>query len=387
MGQRTVISLHYLLTGVLTALWGATLPANDARLGLGPGRIGAVLLLLGVCGVVAMPVAGRLAGRWTERRMLRTAAPLCAAALAGPGLSGTYPLLMASVVLLGLCLGALNVMLSVYAVAVERRAGRPIMSTLYGVWTLGAVGGGAATSLLLWSGTDVSPLLVAAATLLAVLFVAVGRRLGPAHAAAVGSDAPRAAGGAGTGMIVLLGVVGAAAFITEGAATDWAGLHASRVLGADPGTASLVYTAFFAAMTVARLAGDAVRARMAAPALLRRAALVTLGGYALVLASPAADAARIGLAMAGWALTGVGMSVVWPVVSAAAGAAGLADARQLSLVTTIAYTGGLIGPAVIGAFAAATSLPLALLIPALLVLVVAGSAPLLAPALSPQVAA
>ncbi|HEY1176788.1 MAG TPA: hypothetical protein VGF17_11565, partial [Phytomonospora sp.] len=52
---------HYTLTGVLTALWGASLPATDARLDLGEARVGALLLALSLGVLAAMPAAGRLA--------------------------------------------------------------------------------------------------------------------------------------------------------------------------------------------------------------------------------------------------------------------------------------------------------------------------------------
>jgi hypothetical protein len=222
--------------------------------------------------------------------------------------------------------------------------------------------------------------LVIFAAALVVAGLAITRNL-PAPAvrrSADGSAADAAGGRSGVerrvGLVVGLGLVGAAAFLTEGAATDWAGVHATRVLGADPAVGSLVYTAFFVAMTVVRFVGDPVQARLGAAATIRYAGATATVGYGLVLLASITQTARVGTAMAGWILAGAGMAVVWPVVVSALGSSG-ASGRRLSTVTTISYGGGLVGPALIGAVAGRAGLSVALLIPGVLAVVVAGAAP------------
>ncbi|MBB5079134.1 MFS transporter [Nonomuraea endophytica] len=384
MAGRGTIMLSYGLTGVMNALWGATLPATDARLELGPGRLGGLLMALAVGALVAMPVAGRLAERWTGRRLLRICAPAAALGLAGPALAGGVETLMISAVVLGMLFGLLNVALSLQAAAVERSLARPIMATVHGTWTLGAVAGGAVITAALRAGLDVRVLMGAGAIILALALLGVKGtpdprlRLVPQPAEHARPAPPR------PGLMVMLGVVGAAAFITEGAATDWAGVHATRVLGADPATGSLVYTVFFVAMTLVRFAGDALRTRLGVRTTIRLCGVTATAGYGLVLLAgvlPFGAAARVGCAMAGWALAGAGMAVVWPIVASLLGAADGA-ARRLSAVTTISYGGGLVGPALIGYVATAATLPLALVIPAALALLVATAAPPLLNAVS-----
>ena len=166
MGARGAVAVQYAAAGALTALWGASLPSTDARLDLGAARLGAVLMSVAVGALVAMPVAGRLADRWTARRLLRVTAPGAALALTGPALAGSFGTLAVAAVGLGVLLGGLNVALSVQAVAVERAAGRPVMSTMHGTWTLGAVGGGGALAAGLRAGVDARTLLVLGAVLL-----------------------------------------------------------------------------------------------------------------------------------------------------------------------------------------------------------------------------
>jgi MFS family permease len=417
---RAGITVSYLLTGMLNALWGATLPVTDQRLDLGAGRLGGLLIALAAGALAAMPVAGWLAERWTGQRLLRLAAPAAALALTGPALAPSFTLLVIAVVVLGMAFGALNVALSVQAVAVERQAARPIMATLHGTWTLGAVAGGTVVTLGLRAGIDGQLLMAAGSLTLALAGYTAARLtsapLSPRTAAptpgtptAVVAAVPGAAGvatrvvpgeavagppvavgGVGPGLVVLLGLIGAAAFLTEGAATDWAGIHATRVLGADPAGASLVYTIFFVAMTVVRFGGDALRARLGAAMTIRLAGCTAVAGYSLVLLTSVLSGqipGRLEIAIAGWALAGAGVAVVWPIVTSALGAAN-AGGRKLSAVTMISYGGGLVGPAVIGLVATTLTLPVALLIPAAMALLVATGAPAVFRAITaPQVAA
>jgi hypothetical protein len=244
---------------------------------------------------------------------------------------------------------------------------------MHGTWTLGAVLGGALVTVGLRLGLDVRSLLLAFAAALVVAALLVTRDLPstaipPRRPDDVPAEGPR------SGLLVGLGVIGAAAFLTEGAATDWAGIHATRVLGAGPAVGSLIYTAFFVAMTAVRFVGDPVRGRLGPLRTIRYAGAVATVGYGLVLAAGVIGTARVGTALAGWVLAGAGMAVVWPVVVSALGSSG-ASGRRLSTVTTISYGGGLVGPAVIGTVVAQAGLPVGLLIPAVLAVVVAGAAP------------
>jgi hypothetical protein len=371
----------YGAAGAMTALWGATLPATDARLDLGAGRLGGVLLLLGAAALVAMPVAGRCADRWGPARLLRWVAPGCALVTAVAALAPSFAVLACAAVGLGLLMGALNVALTVAATAVEVEGGRAVMSTVHATWSLGAVLGTAAVTAALAAGVPLPPLVAAQAIALAACFARLSQNLpSAAHANAAHAntaDDPRMVAPPRLRLLVLLGVVGGAAFLVEGAATDWAGVHARRVLGAGPSAAPVVYAAFLAAMTAARFAGDAIRMRLGAVRTLRAAGVTASAGYAVVLAAPALGAAGFAAAVCGWLLTGAGMALVWPVVASATGAAtkGTNGASRLSIVAGISYAGALAGPAVIGYAAEATSLAVAMAIPGLFAVAVAVHGP------------
>ncbi|MGV9378268.1 MFS transporter [Nonomuraea sp. NPDC003707] len=364
----------FFLAGFVMGLWAAGLPSLNDRLGLGPARLGSVLLLISGGALVSMLVAGPLVDRWSSRRVCWFAGPFSGLVLLGPALASSYWALAALAVLFGIGLGVTEVAMNAHSVEVERRYGRPIISAFHGTWSLGGAAGGGLTSLALQTGVDAQWLLIVAALVVPLLYVPAARLLlpdPPAHTTA--SETGASSGSSlGWGLIALLGLAAFAAHLSEGAAIDWAALHARWVLDTDPAMAPLAYTIFSVAMTTVRLLGDPIRARLGSVRTIQLAGVFATAGYILVLVSPVAGGAlQIVCAWTGWALAGVGLATVIPVLFSAVGAAGGRVGRALAMVTAFGYSGLLLGPAVLGYVAEASSLPVALIIPAVLAAVVA----------------
>ncbi len=410
-GRRARLAVFWIfcLCGVICSLWSTSLPAINARLHLGETRLGIVLLLIGAGAVAVMPVTGRLCDRLGSRAVLRVGAPLSAVTLIGPALAPRFPVLLAAAFLLGAGIGSLDVAMNAHAIAVERRYGRSIMSAFHGFWSVGGVVGSAviATGLHIGAGT---PVLMVSGALAAALLLAVpgplllpggGRvraatagsqdarpataparqepaaatapaRQEPAAATAPARQEPAAAAAAARhSVVLLLGLVASAGFICEGAAYNWAPLHAIRELHAAPATAALAYTIFAAALMTGRLTGDRLGRRLGAVRAMGWAGGSAVCGYLLVLLAPSLPAGGLECDYAGWAVTGLGLATVVPVVFSAVGALDGGVGRALSRVAACAYAGELAGPAVIGPLAGATSLRVAMLVPAGLALVIA----------------
>ncbi|MCP2350514.1 MFS transporter [Nonomuraea roseoviolacea] len=402
---RIAVFGYFFLAGFVMGLWAAGLPSLNDRLDLGPGRLGSVLLLISGGALVSMLVTGPLVDRWSSRAVCWVSGPLSAAVLLGPALAPGYLWLAVLAVVFGMGLGVTEVAMNTHSVEVEHAYGRPIISAFHGTWSLGGAAGGGLTALALQTGLDAQVLLVAAAVVVPFVYVPFALRLLPSRRSRdvpSGADgqggAAGAAGAAGTdqavdarqgdgapggpvrrggpglrwGLVAMLGLAAFAGHLSEGAAIDWAALHARWVLGTDPAAAPIAYTIFSVAMTTVRLLGDPIRGRLGSVRTIQLAGLLATCGYLLVLVSPlVGDAARVACAWTGWALAGVGLATVVPVIFSAVGAAGGQVGRALSLVTAFGYSGMLVGPAVLGYVAEQSSLPVALIVPAVLAAVVA----------------
>jgi MFS family permease len=108
------------------------------------------------------------------------------------------------------------------------------------------------------------------------------------------------------------------------------------------------------AMTAGRLTGDWVVRRIGPVACVRYGGLTACAGGVLVLVSRAPVPAVVG-----FALVGIGVAVVVPLVFAAAGRAEANPGHAIAAVATIAYGSGLAAPGIIGGIAHLFSLPVA----------------------------
>ncbi|MFD1333050.1 MFS transporter, partial [Methylopila musalis] len=166
-----------------------------------------------------------------------------------------------------------------------------------------------------------------------------------------------------------LGALALLAFLSEGAMIDWSAVFMTQATGASPALAATGYAAFSAAMTVARLTGDRVTARLGPLKTVQLSGLVGAAGLGIVILAPAP-----GIALLGFVVTGFGYANVVPVLfSASTRTPGLAPGTALAMVATMAYGGGLMGPPLIGFIGEGFGLRVAFLPLALAALVIAAS--------------
>ena len=139
---------------------------------------------------------------------------------------------------------------------------------------------------------------------------------------------------------------------------DWSVLYLKNEIGMPQARAALGYATFTASMALARFGGDALRVRFAERAVLCYSAAIAAVAMALVLVSGTAWVAFVG-----FAIVGAGLAPVAPILfNAATRVAGVSRAAAIASVTTIGYSGFIVGPPVIGSIATASSLTAALFV-------------------------
>ena len=145
-------------------------------------------------------------------------------------------------------------------------------------------------------------------------------------------------------MPYVVGLVALFSMVPEGAILDWGALYLRQDLGADVTYSGLAFGAVAATMAIMRFAGDAVRQRFGAVTTMRYSAVVAAAGLLL-----AATATGPAMAIAGFALSGIGIANLVPVALSAAGnLPGLPPGVGISIATSMGYSGILMAPALIG---------------------------------------
>jgi len=154
-------------------------------------------------------------------------------------------------------------------------------------------------------------------------------------------------------LLLVLGALCALAFFVENAWQSWGAVHLESDLGASPALGALAPALFAGAAALSRLSGHALAGRVSELTLLRGGAVLGAAGTLLGALAPAA-----GLALVGVVAAGAGISICAPVLFSIAGRGADEAVRgaAVSVVTTIAYLGFLVGPAAVGLLASATTL-------------------------------
>jgi MFS family permease len=368
---RAAVAAAFLIHSTVSGTWAPRLPAIKESLGLSDGELGTALVGLAIGLVAGTRLAGAPIDRFGSRPVMRAGFPLLAATLLLPGLAGNGLALFASLLVLGVASGALDVAMNAQGIEVERVLRRPILSGLHGLWSVGlGIGAGVAAGA---AAIDAEPLehFAVVAAVLAVLSVVFLRGLLPAHdhvrEESHDAEPPDVRW---TWALLLLGVIAFCSFVGEGSASDWSAVYMTQELGTSDALGAVAFAAFAVTMATARFAADPLRTRLGNVPLVRGGSLIAAAGLGagLLIHEPWAG-------IAGFALLGLGLAAVVPIAFSAAGDLDpRATGRLVGRVATIGYVGSVAGPIMIGWLAEATSLRTALGLVVLLALAIAASA-------------
>lgn len=360
--------IAFFIAGFGIAAWAPLVPYAKARAQLNEGTLGLLLLCLGVGSIIAMPMAGALASRFGCRRVLSAGTLLLCVALPMLATVSSIPLLMAGLFLFGAGLGTVDSTVNLQAVIVERASGKTMMSGFHGLFSLGGIVGAAGVSALL--GLGLSPL---SATLV-VIVITLGALLKAApHLLPYGSESSGPAFAIPHGVVLFIGCLCFIVFLAEGAVLDWSAVFLSDERGLDEAYAGLGYAAFALTMTLGRLTGDAIVRRLGAKRVIVIGGLLATAGMLLATLLPAWETALLG-----YALVGAGCSNIVPVLYTAVGKQTVMPEHiAVPAITTLGYAGILAGPALIGFIAHGSSLSVAFVLIAVLLLAVAISGKIL----------
>ncbi|WP_397458292.1 MFS transporter [Pseudomonas asplenii] len=358
----------FFIAGFGVAAWAPLVPYAKTRIGLDEGTLGLLLLCLGVGSIIAMPVAGALAARFGCRRVLSVGTLLICAALPLLAIVSSVPLLVVSLFLFGAGLGTVDSTVNLQAVIVERASGKTMMSGFHGLFSLGGIAGAAGVSALL--GLGLSPL--GAIGVVIVLLLLALLKAAP-HLLPYGSESTGPAFAVPHGVVLFIGLLCFIVFLAEGAMLDWSAVFLSAERQVPDAYAGLGYAAFALTMTLGRLTGDAIVRRLGAKRVIVVGGITAAAGLALATLTPAWEATLVG-----YALVGAGCSNIVPVLYTAVGKQKvMPESIAVPAITTLGYAGILAGPAAIGFIAHASSLKLAFLLIAVMLVGVAISGKIL----------
>jgi MFS family permease len=355
---RGCLTTFFALDGFLFASWAVRVPAVKAHVGASPAELGLALLGLSAGSIATMMASGALCRRAGSRNVVVGSCAALSAALVLPAFAPTALALGLALAVFGMAYGALNVSMNSVAVDIVAAARRPIMPSFHAAWSFGGLAGASVGGLVAPHLGPRPGLAVIAAGGLLVTAVAGPPLLSAAGRAEVAPSADPASGAAAEPgrlpqrawlVIVTFGLIALCSSFGEGSIADWGALHLRQDLDLSAGLAATGYASFAIAEACGRLAGTRLLSWLGQTWVLAGGGIAAFAGMLATALAP-----DLAVALAGFAMTGLGVANMFPAAMSQAGRA--AGPRGVAAASTFGYAGFLIGPPAIGLLAGAVSL-------------------------------
>ncbi|SDL88038.1 Predicted arabinose efflux permease, MFS family [Lentzea albidocapillata subsp. violacea] len=360
MSPRLATFVVFLLNGAVFGTWASRVPALAEQIGAEVGSLGLALLGASVGLAFTAPLAARICAVHGSRGVLIASSLLSPLLLPVLALSQSPLQFGLTLIALGASVAAMDVSMNVAAVVVVRALQRPLMPQFHAGFSVGGlIGslGSAAAAQAHW--TPMKHFVLAAVVgVLVTAFIAqrIPGGVGERHR----EEVTERANVLKSPVLWLLASVALCSAIAEGAAADWSALFMVRERGMGDAAAAYAYAGFSVTMALARWFGEPIQRRLGSHRLLAVGGGLAATGLALAVVVPFPAAGYVGFGLAG-----LGLAFSFPVVMDLASeigkrADGSGGERELGLVTTIAYSGFLAGPPIVGGLAHVSSLVVSL---------------------------
>ena len=340
---RLIMALYFFYSLALSN-WLIRIPDVQHHLGLEPATLALCLLGVPVGLVISMAFSGLVVDRVGPRHAIRYGIFGMMLPLMLPGFATGPLFLFLALAVVGLGMGPLEVALNVTADRIGTAIGRTVMSRCHGFWSLGLMAGGVTGSAAATIGLVPGPHMVITiiATIIIAELLAARLPLLPAERAATSGEKapvfvlpPRS--------IVALCLFAFGMLLVEGAITDWSPIYMRDVFGTVQPVTGFAFTAFGLLMAAGRLMGDFLSTRYGPATMARVCCLIGLAGLTLMVLATTPI-----LVIAGAAMGGFGVSIIFPLAVTAAAQRDGSAAVNVAALSLLSFSGFLVGPPVIG---------------------------------------
>ncbi len=334
------VGFLFATSSLLFGTWVASIPGIKQRLGFTDGSLGLSLLLSPLGAITGMLLSTRVfskvpVGRW----MLNGYRFLCLLMILQIN-SVNRPMFWTCLYLFGLCSFLNGVSSNATVNLMEKKTGRLLMSTCHGMYSLGgAVSAGLAALMFSFHVISGWQIVIIAAIIFTI--ITANQKL-----LLTNQDIIHSRSGIKLPSPTILGIsfICMVTFMAEGCVADWSAIYLKESLHTPKELVSLGYAGFSVAMTLGRLNGDSLIAKIGSKKIVIAGCLLSAIGFTIVVLAP-----LVPVAIVGYILIGCGSSCIVPVLfSASANIPGVSTVEGFAMVTTGGLIGFLTGPSLIG---------------------------------------
>ncbi|TVZ15206.1 MFS transporter [Maribacter sp. MAR_2009_72] len=324
---------------ILFGTWAIYIPTVKENLGIDKSQLGIAIFFLALGVFSIFPFASSIinrvgVGKTTFYGVLFS----CAAAML-PLMAANYYVLMAALFLFGASNGLTDISMNTLVTEIEKKDKVKFMSASHGFFSLGGVLAGMGSFLIGPLSNPVLHMFLAVGLVLIINFRFKNQFI---HETAeelvqepfkLGLLKP----------LLLLGFISFVAMGSEGAIVDWSGLYLKEITLAPETFWGLGFLGFQITMTLGRFLGDGINESIGSNKLVALGALLAILGYLLVLSTDTI------LTIIGFALNGLGFSVIVPEVFRIGGnVKGVDSSKGIAFIAGSGYAGFLCAPPILG---------------------------------------
>ncbi|MCB9992565.1 MAG: MFS transporter [Hyphomicrobiaceae bacterium] len=359
LGTQTRIRLVFFFHALAGAAFITRIADLQLSLGLSEAQLGLAFIGQPLGAVTMNLFSSRLIERFGTRRALMFGMVTMSALQLVMAFTQNGWQLFAILALFAASFALTNVTINVEADRVEALTGQKLMSSCHGIWAFGYL---LATLVAVWARGKAISVPVHFGAFLIITILAVALVVSPMHPLP-----PRAHGGSGdrkpffalpTPTILLLVLFGISGTLAEMSTRVWSVIYMRDSFTAPDWVDSLALTTFALLIAVARMVADRLLARTSDVLGLRILLATAITGVFLVALAP-----HYLVALAGFALMGIGVCVSFPKMLSAAAQIGDRPSSENVASTTLSNTMVmLVAPGLFGLVAEATTISVAFLL-------------------------
>lgn len=359
----------FFIPGMYTALWAGFVPYLKAKLSIGEDVLGSMILLLGVGSCLSMAIAGKLVESFGCKRVVLLASFIGMLSLAIVTMCSTIVTTTIALFFFGIGVGLSGASANLQAILTEKVSKKHLMGAYHGGWSLGGfAGAGVLLALLKILSLPVNESIWGLLIILFIAMIAVSQFMltfgsDPNAKVMKKSKSPLSF----HPIAIIFGLLSFVSYLVEGAVGDWSALylHEDKAIVIQEAVMGVMF--FNGTMCVGRLLGNTLGKHITSKQ-------VVVGGYLLGAVSMALIVLLPGYAsMYSYLLLGISLAMVVPNLFSAMGEQNVIPMTQaVATSTMLGYMGILMGPALIGFIAHASSLTVAFIVLTILLIISAG---------------
>jgi len=337
--QRAALSTYFFLSGLCFATWASRIPTIKDFFNFNEAELGSVLLAMPISSLIGLPISGWLVSKFDSRFPLIIAMLFLTLALTLIGFANTPLYLIAALCLFSFSSRILYIAMNTQSITIQKKYEKKIVGSFHGLWSAGGLIGVGFSTIMVKNNIAIHIHLLAVAIFIVIMSLLVFSYTLKNDKSTFGN---KLIFGKPDPFIFYLGMLVFFAAICEGGMFDWSGVYFKEVMNEPVFTYG--YLLFIAAMAFSRFYSDRLMDVIGLQKTYIFSSLLIAIGILIAITFPYFYPALIG-----FCLVGFGTAAIFPMTFMLAGTSKkYSPGMAISIISTYATVGMLIGPPLVG---------------------------------------